>query len=219
MQPKALFIDLDGTLANSMPHLFNWYQKMLKEHKVIATLEDFAQFLELEFEVSLVFLSKIIKDADPKLFFQKYIQTIHTTYLDFVQPFQDAKEFIEHSKDMGLVLFLVTNAQEHIANGFLQKHGLSPFFDQVIHLEEAKYAKPNPYLYQKALHVSGLAPDEVLAFEDSKPGILSAMQAQIRTVLLSHNEMNIEEELKNQMFKCFNDWQEAKKWLHLQQRI
>ena len=218
MQPKALFFDLDGTLANSMSHLFRWYKERFLEHGIEMQLSQFFQFLELDFKDSLQFLSQYLKNHDPKLFFDQYIQTVHSNYLDFVEPFEHVHLFLEHSKKNGQNHILVTNAQEHIAVGFLKKHKMDHFFDHVVHLEDPKNGKPDPFLYLEALKMVSLEPNEVLTFEDSIPGLNAALNAQIKPILMDSSQLQLDPNMQSKLFKTFKNWQEAHQWQHMRRQ-
>ncbi|NGX30740.1 MAG: Phosphorylated carbohydrates phosphatase [Chlamydiae bacterium] len=215
MQLQALFFDLDGTIANSMPYLYQSYQKVLKPYEISVEKKDFFHLLTLSFEDMLAYFSKKHVNIDPKKIVLDYFDEVHLGYLDAVDVYEGAKEFIEKATK-NHKLFLVTNADDQLASSFLKKHGMLEAFDGVITSSEPRFAKPHPYLYHKALQQSKCNSDEVCAIEDSKAGILAAHLANIPLIFIDHHQMDIEKKIKQIFFQNFKNWQEALQWLHLQ---
>lgn len=86
----------------------------------------------------------------------------------------------------GLKLALVTNASRESMQAFLA-HGLGSELRQTVDLvvegDPAVSKKPAPDLYLKALKDLSLAPHECVAIEDSEPGLQAATSAGIVTVV------------------------------------
>jgi HAD superfamily hydrolase (TIGR01509 family) len=67
----------------------------------------------------------------------------------------------------------------------LKAFKLEDMFDYLATGGDVKQPKPNPEIYLKALDMTGLEANEVLAFEDSESGIESARAAGIATLLIT----------------------------------
>ncbi len=60
-------------------------------------------------------------------------------------------------------------------------------FEFVISSDDVSSHKPNPYPYLKAIELSGIKVSQSLAFEDSCPGIKSALDAKLPTIYVPSN--------------------------------
>jgi beta-phosphoglucomutase-like phosphatase (HAD superfamily) len=78
---------------------------------------------------------------------------------------------------MGLKVGLASSSSCTWVEGHLQRLGLRTFFDSVHAKDDVQLTKPDPALYRSAVEALGVAPDEALAFEDSRNGIIAAKEA------------------------------------------
>ena len=60
-------------------------------------------------------------------------------------------------------------------------------WDKLEKFNIVSFHKPNPYPYLKAIELSGIKVGESLAFEDSNPGIKSALGAKLPTIYIPSN--------------------------------
>jgi len=101
-----------------------------------------------------------------------------------VKPNQRLIDFIALMRE-GHVMALVTTAERGNAIRVLRASGLDEMFDYMIFGADVTQAKPHPEAYLKALELSGLAPQDVIAFEDSESGIKAATSAGLRVIKVS----------------------------------
>ena len=80
-------------------------------------------------------------------------------------------------KERGIPLAVASSTREVTVRDQLDRAGLLRYFDAVITGDMVENGKPHPEIYSKACNAIGIAPEECLAFEDSKNGIRSAYRA------------------------------------------
>ncbi len=76
----------------------------------------------------------------------------------------------------------------------LRHLGIEDYFDLVLsgiddlteYYDPEGTNKPKPYIYQKMANLLGLAPEECVAIEDSRPGLTAAVNAGYLTVAIPH---------------------------------
>ena len=79
---------------------------------------------------------------------------------------------------------------EYLFNGF------NPF-EFIISSEDVKLKKPNPFPYLKAVQLSGIKKNNSIVFEDSNPGLKSALAANLPTIFVPSNiPIVLEENIK-----------------------
>lgn len=70
------------------------------------------------------------------------------------------------------------------ARPFLERHGLTAFFDVIVTGDEVERGKPEPDIYLRAADKLRVAPDACLVIEDALSGIAAAKAAQMRVVAI-----------------------------------
>ena len=91
----------------------------------------------------------------------------------------------------GLRLAVCSSSTPKWVLGHLDRLGLRPFFDHVQCLDRPELrSKPAPDLYLAACAGLGVRPDEAIAFEDSRNGMLSAHAAGMRCIVVP-NELTV----------------------------
>jgi putative hydrolase of the HAD superfamily len=161
---KALLIDLDGTLVDSLVALYEFYQRFMAENGCVGTIKEFMSLQGGSIEEAIAQLHQTHQWPDGV---EKTIQS----YM---------KEAQRYYKEQ-LTLFPGTEA-------FLKRLGIRGYFEVVVTADDVSQTKPHPEIYQKALIKLGLLPSEALAIEDTSQGIRSAQEAGIRTILITHGE-------------------------------
>lgn len=180
--PKALLLDLDGTLAETDSlHLPTWVDA-LRPYGIEVDEEFYKE------KISGRRNPDIVEDLLPRVSEEEGREISAAKERDFreraggLEPLPGLRDFLEKAHNSGLRLALVTNAPADNVNAILRGLDLEDAFDPVILAENVAAGKPDPAPYRTALQKLGLPPDETLAFEDSASGIASAVEAGIPTV-------------------------------------
>jgi len=103
------------------------------------------------------------------------------------------RRLIEEAKADGLRLAIVTTTSRANLEALLgAAFGGAALFDVIVCGEDVKRKKPDPEAFEMALARLQLAPQEALAFEDSRNGLLAARGAGVKVVVtpsvFSHGE-------------------------------
>ncbi len=185
---KAVFFDLDGTVANSEPYWIDTLARIIKETKFSNY-----DYLMPEFGSPLFGQWQDFLDKNPgvtELTAQQLVDKSNELYLKLIQDegfnvregFWEFVTELKHDKQMKVAL--VTSTPRKITEAVLDRLGIHTTFDLVICGDEIKNNKPNPEIYKKVLQLLKLAPQDVLAFEDSPIGAKSATKAGLETAII-----------------------------------
>jgi HAD superfamily hydrolase (TIGR01509 family) len=178
---KAVFVDLDGTLADTLSPLYTLFCDLLRPYGVKGTKREFRELMG----PSLREIVAILKSRYPiqeASFLQEYYKGVKKLYANS-ELFPHALETLNSMKRKGLALFLVTSATKKLAALFLERHGLLKLFEGVVTADELA-GKPSPAIFKKALKVAKVEPAEAIAIEDSPQGVEAALSAGIYTFRL-----------------------------------
>lgn len=177
---KGFFFDLDGTLVDTHQANFEAYRRALDDIGVTLTKDAFKKSIGHQAQVFLRWFAPGLSDdeygaiAQRKADYYKEILHLSSTNARLVSMMKFLKQ--EHK------IVLVTTAKRGNAHAVLEHHNLTPIFDYIITAEDVSVSKPSPEGYKLALAKVGLLPEEVIAFEDSQPGIEAAEAAGIAVV-------------------------------------
>ena len=179
---KAIFIDFDGTLVNSLEDLYGIYCDFLKYYELKGNQEEFAELNGPTInEILTILIEKYHLPEPSEKLLAVYWSMLEQYYAEVALPFPGAEKFLKKTKRLGVVLGIVTSAGHSLVDPFLKRHGLESYFNTIITAEGILQSKPHPEIYQKALKSLGLEGSQALAIEDSMKGVLSATEAGIYT--------------------------------------
>lgn len=170
----GLFLDLDGTLADSLPVLRGVYDRFLARFGHSGTAAGFAA-------VDGPVLSAIVEGLKrthgliPEVaeLEDVYVGFIHDAY-DAVPPAPGARALIGRARRAGWRIAVVTSGREDIAGRWLERSGLAADIDLLVGAGAVVRHKPDPEPYRHALAHTGCAAALSAAVEDSPRGIAAA---------------------------------------------
>ncbi|MGZ3634198.1 MAG: HAD family hydrolase [Parachlamydiaceae bacterium] len=182
---KALLIDFDGTLVDSIQALWWCYVAFLEERGAEPTKEEFDSLIGPPLPEIIETLKRVHQFPESSQFlFEKYEHRLEQAYSEKVDFFPDALSNLKSAKDKQIKLGIVTSAPWRLLELFLTQQGALDFFDVCIAYSDEFPSKPSPVPYARALKALGLTLDEAIAVEDSKNGIKSACGAGLPVVQL-----------------------------------
>lgn len=180
-QSRGLFLDLDGTLADSLNVMRAVYERFLKSY---ARRGGDAEFDSLngpplpEVVRRLAATHGLVEPFDDLL--AVYRGLVVDAY-DAVQPMPGAVEVVETARRQGWIVGVVTSNGRDAARRWLARTGLASGVDVLVTGEDVVRGKPAPDPYRTALQKGGCAAARSIAVEDSAQGARAAVAAGLRT--------------------------------------
>ncbi len=180
---RAFFFDFDGTLVDSLPILKKVYFDFMKSMGQEGSEEEFETLNGPNIKQIVSYLRRRyqIKDSEGEIrdLFRSLCLSLYSTKVDF---FPGAARFLEDAKEKGIRLYVVTSAERALVERVFDRTQMRFLIDGIVSSTDFQNGKPHPEVYLRALLQADLNSEDVLAFEDSKNGILAATRAGIRTV-------------------------------------
>ncbi|MBQ1911464.1 MAG: HAD family phosphatase [Erysipelotrichaceae bacterium] len=142
--------------------------------------------------------------------FLERMEIIHKDYLDN-NPLEKKKgvdEILDYLDTKGIQKVIATSTFRETADRFLKSVALDGRFDHIVYGDDLSESKPKPQIYLKAIEPFPYDKEEILAFEDSANGILSAHAAGLKVVHIP-DIAYIPEEIKEKSFIVLKDLLEA----------
>jgi HAD superfamily hydrolase (TIGR01509 family) len=182
---QGLFLDLDGTLADSLPVLGQVYFRFLEKFGVAGSDTEFAalngpRLIEIVAELQALHQ---FPGTHADLVFA-YSQLLDEEYLK-VLPAAGARDLLETAAERGWTLTLVTSNLRRRTRAWLAQVGFYSFFHFIVSGDEVQRGKPWPDLYELALSRSGCRAPESFAVEDSCQGAKAALAVGLRTFVIN----------------------------------
>ena len=184
----TIFIDFDGTLADSHPRLFQAYKTFMELNGRTAPIEEFKSLVgpTLPEIVAKIIEKHELKSSALQLL-NSYGSIMDQVYAHEVKLFPGVPEVLEFLKSHGFRIAVVTSANKRYVDPFLKKFNIEHYFDAVFTADGTMPGKPAPDLYIQALKAMRLEFTHALAVEDSEAGVESAIAAGIYTIFLKNS--------------------------------
>ena len=195
MALRAAVFDFDGVIVDSEPiHFRSLREALLSEH-ILITHEEYWDHLLAHDDRSSIRLAferhGERPDAERLARVERVKVERFAELIPEVPVFPGAREVIG-ALAAELPLAIASGARHEEIEAILTGIGLRDAFAAVVGAEDAARTKPDPAPYLEAARrlegrVPGLRPAECVAFEDSLPGVLSALGAGMRVVAVAHS--------------------------------
>jgi HAD superfamily hydrolase (TIGR01509 family) len=182
-QIKAILIDLDGTLADSIPTLFQVYAEFMHQFELKASKEEFNSLIGPSLKE---IVAKIKKDhhlnENIEILLNAYDKILMHHYTSKVKLFEGTNNFLSYAKNEGIKLAVVTSAHKRVSESFLNFANIKHYFDVLVSGDDISVSKPSPEIYEKALSALMIKASDAIAIEDSPNGVQAALNAHLRVL-------------------------------------
>jgi HAD superfamily hydrolase (TIGR01509 family) len=185
IKPLAILLDLDGTLADSLPAMRRAYGEFLRQLKIEPTDAEFDSLNgpTLEEIVHRLSVSHRLGAEEPQLL-AIYLQIVAQSYAD-VSPNPGAEYLLEKARSNACTVGIVTSNSTRCAEDWLVAARLSHRVDFVVSGDDVAHGKPHPEPYVMAAARAQRAFAKIVAVEDSPQGAQSAVSAGLKTFVLT----------------------------------
>jgi len=181
---RGLFLDLDGTLADSLGVMKAVFVAFHARYGLTCTDADFekANGPPLS-EIVSGLRSRYDLPGTAAELLADYWRLLEDEFLG-VAAVEGAEELLRVASERGWIPAVVTSSSEKIAREWLRRRGLDRFVSDVIGSESVREGKPSPAPYRVALERTGADAEASIAVEDSRSGVSSARGAGLFTFFL-----------------------------------
>jgi HAD superfamily hydrolase (TIGR01509 family) len=186
--PQAVFLDLDGTLINSLSIFFGAYLTLLEDFDFTGNMAEFGQ-------LSTAGIPRLITGIKERYQLQpsveeltrRYRKLVFNGYTAYAKPNPGAQNLLDYLASRSIRVGLVTSSDELLAKTVLFSYGWKRYFEHIIVADETiSQGKPDPAPYHKALGVFRLPATATITIEDSLNGVLSAQAAGVPVAWLKN---------------------------------
>ncbi|MEM2840641.1 MAG: HAD family hydrolase [Candidatus Bathyarchaeia archaeon] len=180
MKPKAVFLDLDGTLVEFCIDYVG------ARSEALGLLERYGlpESLGLTVRDSIFYMDRevkryMLKRGEPRLYGEIHsrLEAILDRYelraAEVTRLLPNVRETLRELRGMGLRLILFTADGDKAMNAIVDRTGIRDFFDLLISRGSSMDVKPHPRHVSEAVALSGSKPEESILVGDSVADIIS----------------------------------------------
>jgi HAD superfamily hydrolase (TIGR01509 family) len=185
IRPSAILLDLDGTLADSLPAMRRAFAEFLGQFAIQPTDAEFDSLNgpTLGEIVRKLRVSHGLSAEEPQLE-AIYLQILARSYAQ-VSPSPGAEYLLEKAKSNACAVGVVTSNSARRAEDWLTAARLAHQVDFVVSGDDVANGKPHPEPYLIAAARARRPLEKIVTVEDSPQGALSAVSAGLRTFVLT----------------------------------
>jgi len=186
---KWIFVDLDGTLVDSLNFMYQAYLEFLEAQGCVGNKKEFNQLNGPSIKEIVVSLKeKYDLNDDLDILYRKYEDKVSFFYKHNIAPIEKRISFLYSLKKQNYKLALVTSSTKKIVDIFILKNNLQNLFSMIITSDDVVNSKPHPDIYKLCLQKTMAKTNEVIALEDSDHGIDSATKAGLRCIKIINDQ-------------------------------
>lgn len=180
---KAVFFDLDGTLADTVDLIVRCFRYTVEVHG-LGQVDDEAWLSTIGRPLRDQMREFVDDEAEVERMANTYATYQRTIHDDMVHAFPGAEETVEALKAAGIRVAVVTSKRRRMAERTLACCGLGGAFELLVCADDVEKGKPDPEPVQLALDTMGLADcaERVLFVGDAPFDIEAGKAAGTRTV-------------------------------------
>ena len=190
MRKELIIFDLDGTLINTDTLYTLGWKTILKEYGVElpeATLMQMnGQSTERNNEIVNSYLNSWERTLEARNKREGFVLDAMEMGLLLMKP--GAQELLDELKSAGRRMALATSSPSNRAKVQLAKLGREHYFEFIIYGDEVSEKKPAPEIYTTVLEKLAVAPEDSIAIEDTRSGVLSALAAGLEVYLVTNSD-------------------------------
>ena len=184
---KAVAFDLDGLIFNT-EHVFVLAAETVVERRGLPMPPTLIQsMMGLRPPEGFRIMRELLGVADsPDELFSETRRTFLSLLDEHLEPMPGVFEMFDLLESIPLPKAVATSSPREFLDNLLSRFDLHSRFAFALTAEDVVNGKPNPEIYLKAAERLGVAPSEMLVFEDSETGTKAAAAAGAFVVSVPH---------------------------------
>jgi beta-phosphoglucomutase len=192
---RAAVFDFDGVLVDSEPLHFRSLRDALRPEGVEISEEEYLRVYLAYDDREAIRLALEHHGEDGAPARRERIEArkidLFARMIPEIPVFDGARDLVR-ALEQEMPLAIASGARHDEIDAILRGVGLRDAFQAIVGAEDAERTKPDPAPFLEAARrlaarTTGLAPEECVAFEDSLPGIASALGAGMKVVGVAHS--------------------------------
>jgi mannitol-1-/sugar-/sorbitol-6-/2-deoxyglucose-6-phosphatase len=183
---EAVVFDMDGVLIDSEPLWRRAEIECFGEVGVPLTEQDCRQTMGLRMDevVRLWFERRPWPHPDPAALVDRIVDRAEALVIEEGVAMVGALEAVSLCRELGLGMAVASSSSHRVISATLARLGIEDAFDVVHSADDEPLGKPHPGVFLTAAERLGVAPTSCVVIEDSVNGMVAAVAARMRCVMV-----------------------------------
>ncbi len=182
--PFGAVFDMDGVIVDNRKYHVRAWRAFARTHGVPFDTRHFKDHLfgRVNREIFMGLYGHVLPESEVVAWAEEKEALYRSLYKGHVEPARGLVAFLRALAARGIPAAVATAAPRVNLDFALDEAGLRPYFQALVDVSQVRRGKPAPDLYLKAAEAIGVPPARCVAFEDSYPGLESALAANMKVV-------------------------------------
>lgn len=183
LMPFAIIFDMDGTLIDTIPLLWESYRRVLAQHGVDLPEEELPIYRGMSWkhiQERWKTLYNVSLSSEHLLDTVIQLENVKLSQGTYVMP--GAENFIRFLREKNIPFSIGTSSVRSRAFSKLEKSGLASLFDVVVTADDVHAPKPAPNIFLEAASRMNISPSKCVVIEDSREGVEAAHRAGMKVI-------------------------------------
>ncbi len=183
---SAFLFDLNGTMINDMSyHIRAWY-RILNELGANISMERtkeecYGKNHEL---LERIFPGRFTMEEKDRMSFEKEKQ-YQKDFAPVLKLTNGLEDFLKQSYNSGIKMAIGSAAIRFNIDFVLDGLNIRNYFDAIVSADDVARSKPDPETWLRCADALNVSPDECLIFEDAPKGVESALNADMKAIVIT----------------------------------
>jgi beta-phosphoglucomutase-like phosphatase (HAD superfamily) len=193
---KAFLFDMNGTMINDMPYHISAWHRILNEFGVNISVERMREecYGKNHELIERILPGRFTEEEKDRLSIEKERQ-YQEDFRPHLSLINGLERFLKESNAAGIKLGIGSAAIRYNIDFVLDGLGIRKYFQVIVSADDVIRSKPDPGTWLKCADVLSLPCGDCLVFEDSPKGAESALNADMKCVIIT--SLHSREEFSN----------------------
>lgn len=181
---KLVIFDMDGLMFDTEQVNYRAFTEIVGEEGYQPTFEQFTGFLGLNArDIQKKYRIYYGDDVDAEGIYKKVGQRAKQIIREEGVPEKKGlRELLEAVREKNLLTAVASGSDTEVIKEYLERTGLTPYFDVVLSSKEVKRGKPYPDIFLEICQQLNVKAKETLVLEDSTNGVQAALAGEIPVI-------------------------------------
>jgi len=192
-RPKAFLFDLNGTMINDMPYHVSAWHAIMNALGANITLEKMKQecYGKSDEVIERIFPGRFTDEEKTKMSFEKEKQ-YQQDFKPSLKLIAGLERFLVDAHGAAIKLGIGSAAITFNIDFVLDGLDIRKYFDVIVSADDVINSKPNPETWLKCADELEVSPAECIVFEDSPKGAESALNADMKCIIITNSHEQAE---------------------------
>ena len=218
---KGIIFDLDDTIYSytnshdkSIQTVFEYLQVKYNITNIHTIYETIKTSLKYELDTTAsshnksIYFKQLLEHYHIDLSILQTIQNLYwTTFLENIETFEGAREFISWNKSIGIKIGILSDYETEYQIQKVDKLDVLSYIDVIVTSEEVGIEKPSRHMFQTVLNKMKMTPDEIIMIGDNyEKDIQGANNMNIRSYWFNNQKIRKTTSITTSITTPFSSW-------------